>query len=121
MSLDFATLDTLRTHHPAWRLLRSEHAPLVAFLASEQAGHVNGQILGRTDYAYTLYRHVLQKDPNAAGAHYGLAFILLRGEHPQESVRHLEAFLANDGSMAATHKQLFTHRHTIRYRLERAS
>ena len=30
MSLDFATLDVLRTHHPAWRLLRSDHAPLVA-------------------------------------------------------------------------------------------
>jgi hypothetical protein len=30
MSLDFATLDTLRTHHPAWRMLRSDHAALVA-------------------------------------------------------------------------------------------
>jgi len=29
MSLDFTTLDTLRIHHPAWRLLRSDHAPLV--------------------------------------------------------------------------------------------
>ena len=28
--LDFVTLDALRTHHPAWRLLRSDHAPLVA-------------------------------------------------------------------------------------------
>jgi len=37
------------------------NAPMVAFLASEAAGHVNGQILGRTDYAYTLYRHPLQK------------------------------------------------------------
>lgn len=30
MALEFATLDALRTHHPAWRLLRSDHAPLVA-------------------------------------------------------------------------------------------
>jgi flagellar motility protein MotE (MotC chaperone) len=30
MTLDFATLDAMRTHHPAWRLLRSDHAPLVA-------------------------------------------------------------------------------------------
>lgn len=30
MTLDFAALDVLRTHHPAWRLLRSDHAPLVA-------------------------------------------------------------------------------------------
>jgi NAD(P)-dependent dehydrogenase (short-subunit alcohol dehydrogenase family) len=35
----------------------SLNAPLVAFLASERAGHVNGQILGRTDYAYTLFQH----------------------------------------------------------------
>ena len=31
----------------------------------------------------------------------------------------LETFFANDGSMATTCKQIFTHRHTIRYRLER--
>jgi hypothetical protein len=30
MPLDFSILDALRTHHPAWRLLRSDHAPLVA-------------------------------------------------------------------------------------------
>lgn len=33
------------------------NAPIVAFLASERAGHVNGQILGRTDYAYTIFQH----------------------------------------------------------------
>jgi len=32
--MDFDTLETLRTHHPGWRLLRSDHACLVAsFLA----------------------------------------------------------------------------------------
>jgi NAD(P)-dependent dehydrogenase (short-subunit alcohol dehydrogenase family) len=36
------------------------NAPLVAFLASERAGHVNGQILGRTDYAFTLFQHPKQ-------------------------------------------------------------
>lgn len=30
MTHDFGTLDALRTHHPAWRLLRSDHALLVA-------------------------------------------------------------------------------------------
>ena len=33
------------------------NAPIVAFLASEQAGHINGQIVGRTDYAYTIFQH----------------------------------------------------------------
>jgi DNA-binding PucR family transcriptional regulator len=32
----------------------------------------------------------------------------------------IEAYLENDGNVAATAKRLFTHRHTIRYRLERA-
>ena len=40
MSLDYATLDRLRQSHPAWRLLRSDHAPLVAsFLQRVYAGH----------------------------------------------------------------------------------
>jgi NAD(P)-dependent dehydrogenase (short-subunit alcohol dehydrogenase family) len=36
------------------------NAPLVAFLASEAAAHVNGQILGRTEYAYTVFQHPKQ-------------------------------------------------------------
>jgi NAD(P)-dependent dehydrogenase (short-subunit alcohol dehydrogenase family) len=38
----------------------SLNAPLVAFLASEQAAHVNGQILGRSDFAFTLFQHPKQ-------------------------------------------------------------
>jgi NAD(P)-dependent dehydrogenase (short-subunit alcohol dehydrogenase family) len=38
----------------------SLNAPLVAFLASEHAAHVNGQIFGRTDFAYTLFQHPRQ-------------------------------------------------------------
>jgi hypothetical protein len=30
MNLDYTTLDLLRQNHPAWRLLRSDHAPLAA-------------------------------------------------------------------------------------------
>jgi tetratricopeptide (TPR) repeat protein len=51
--------------------------------------------IGMTEEAAKTYRHVLQKDPAASGAHYGLAFILLRGGHPEEAIRHLEAFLAH--------------------------
>jgi NAD(P)-dependent dehydrogenase (short-subunit alcohol dehydrogenase family) len=36
------------------------NAPLVVFLASDRAGHVNGQLLGRSDYAYTLFQHPKQ-------------------------------------------------------------
>jgi NAD(P)-dependent dehydrogenase (short-subunit alcohol dehydrogenase family) len=36
------------------------NAPLVAYVASEHAGHVNGQILGRTEYAYTIFQQPKQ-------------------------------------------------------------
>lgn len=36
------------------------NAPLVAFLASDRAAHVNGQIFGRTDFAYTIFQHPKQ-------------------------------------------------------------
>jgi NAD(P)-dependent dehydrogenase (short-subunit alcohol dehydrogenase family) len=32
------------------------NAPLVAYLASERAGHVNGQVFGRRGYAYTIFQ-----------------------------------------------------------------
>jgi NAD(P)-dependent dehydrogenase (short-subunit alcohol dehydrogenase family) len=38
----------------------SLNAPLVAYLASEHAAHVNGQIFGRTDFSYTLFQHPKQ-------------------------------------------------------------
>jgi tetratricopeptide (TPR) repeat protein len=63
--------------------------------------------IGMVEEAAKTYRHVLQKNPQASGAHYGLAFILLRGEQPAESIPHLEAFLANapSGEDASAHVQ----------------
>ena len=40
-------------------------------------------------------------------------------QYETELVRTLESFLDADGNVAQTAEQLFTHRHTIRYRLER--
>jgi len=36
------------------------NAPMVAYLASERAAHINGQLLGRTDWAFTLFQHPKQ-------------------------------------------------------------
>ncbi len=51
--------------------------------------------IGMTEEASKTYRHVLQKDPAAAGAHYGLAYLLLRRGEEEEAVLHLESFLNN--------------------------
>jgi tetratricopeptide (TPR) repeat protein len=61
--------------------------------------------IGMVEEAAKTYRHVLQKNPQAPGAHYGLAFILLRSDQQQESIKHLEAFLANapTGQEAGAH------------------
>ncbi len=61
--------------------------------------------IGMTDEAAKTYRHVLQKDPSATGAHYGLAFLLIRSGQKREAVPHLQAFLANPptGPEAAQH------------------
>jgi predicted Zn-dependent protease len=51
--------------------------------------------IGMTEEAEKTYRHVLQKEAGAAGAHYGLAFLLVhRGEHG-DAIHHLNAFLDN--------------------------
>lgn len=54
MTLDFATLVTLRTHHPAWRLLRSEHAPLVASFLQRVFVSPNVRVMAAVDLAEAL-------------------------------------------------------------------
>jgi tetratricopeptide (TPR) repeat protein len=49
--------------------------------------------IGMTEEAARTYRSVLEKDPDSAGAHYGLAYLLLRKGREAETIRHLEAFL----------------------------
>jgi flagellar motility protein MotE (MotC chaperone) len=52
--LDFTTLDTLRTHHPAWRLLRSDHAPLVASFLHRVFVAPNVRVMAAVDLAEAL-------------------------------------------------------------------
>ncbi len=69
--------------------------------------------IGMTDEAAKTYKHVLQKDPSASGAHYGLAFILLRAGQPLEAIPHLEAFLANPPSGAEAGEHVTHARNTL--------
>ena len=61
--------------------------------------------IGMTEEAAKTYRHVLHKEPSASGAHYGLAFLLLRTGDREEAMEHLHAFLENPphGEDASSH------------------
>ena len=48
----------------------------------------------RLDEAIRHYRRALELDESLAGAHYGLAFLLLKRGDPDGAAQHLRAFLA---------------------------
>ncbi len=54
MSLDYATLDLMRQSHPAWRLLRSDHAPLVASFLHRVFIAPNERIISQADIVEAL-------------------------------------------------------------------
>lgn len=54
VALDYATLDLLRRQHPAWRLLCSEHAPLVASFLHRAFIAPNVRVMAQTDLAGAL-------------------------------------------------------------------
>jgi len=65
------------------------NAPLVAYVASEHAGHVNGQILGRTEYAYTIFQQPKQiawmwRDGGWSPAEVAQDFDKTLGQHLQQ-------------------------------------
>jgi PucR family transcriptional regulator, purine catabolism regulatory protein len=72
--------------------------------------------------AYRLLLPAMSEDPGELQRFYAETIEPLAAyddQYETELVATVEAYLANDGNVAATAKQLFTHRHTIRYRLER--
>ena len=72
--------------------------------------------------AYRLLLPAMAEDPRELRGFYDetVAPLLAYDEqYETELVRTLETFLDADGNVARTSEKLFTHRHTIRYRLER--
>lgn len=69
MTLDYATLNNLRTHHPAWRLLSSPHAPLVASFLHRVFIAPNVRVIGEADLVEALedelYHHRIQLGDDA--------------------------------------------------------
>lgn len=70
--------------------------------------------MGMDADAAKTYRHVLHRYPHAPGAHYGLAFILLRQGEGEEAVEHLEAFLAAGPSEDAAGEHITHAQATLR-------
>lgn len=52
--MDYGTLDVLRTRHPAWRLLRADHAPLVASFLHRVFVTPNARVMAAADLAEAL-------------------------------------------------------------------
>jgi len=54
MKFDHDTLDNLRLNHPGWRLLRSDHAPIVASFLHRAFISTNERVIAESDLAEAL-------------------------------------------------------------------
>jgi DNA-binding PucR family transcriptional regulator len=72
--------------------------------------------------AYRLHLPAMAEDPRELQGFFEetvAPLVAYDDQYETELVRTLETFLDADGNVAKTSEKLFTHRHTIRYRLER--
>ena len=72
--------------------------------------------------AYRLLLPAMSEDPDELRRFHDetvAPLVAYDEQYETELVRTLESFLDADGNVAQTAQKLFTHRHTIRYRLER--
>lgn len=101
-------------------LYRAGSEARLAVNVGEAEGH---SVLAFEDTgAYRLLLPAMSEDPGELERFYAETIQPLSDydeQYETELVATVEAYLDNDGNVAATAKQLFTHRHTVRYRLER--
>jgi sugar diacid utilization regulator len=103
-------VDLYRAGNEARLAVNVGEAEGLALLAFEDTG------------AYRLLLPAMSEDPGELERFYAETvqpLVEYDEQYETELVATVEAYLDNDGNVAATAKQLFTHRHTIRYRLER--
>jgi len=102
-------------------LYRSGNEARLAVNVGEAEGR--GLLAFEDTGAYRLLLPAMSEDPRELERFYAETIEPLAtydDQYETELVATIEAYLDNDGNVAATARQLFTHRHTIRYRLERA-
>jgi hypothetical protein len=102
-------------------LARAANEALLAANVAE--GHPEREALAFEETgAYRLLLSAMSEDPAELQRFYAETvepLVAYDEQYDTELVKTLEAFLEADGNVAGTAQRLFTHRHTIRYRLER--
>ena len=115
---------TVSTSRPALDPVDLHRAGREALLAANVAEAQGDSLLAFEETgAYRLLLPAMSEDPLELQRFYDetvSALVAYDDEYETELLRTLETFLESDGSIANTAEKLFTHRHTIRYRLERA-
>ena len=89
MSLDYDALDALRSHHPAWRLLRSDHAALVVSFLQRVFVAPNVRVMAAADLAEALEDEL-----------YALRQRLGQGAFPKSATEYLNDWAAADKAWA---------------------
>jgi sugar diacid utilization regulator len=101
-------------------LHRAGAEALLAANVAEARGH--SELSFEETGAYRLLLPAMSEDPAELQGFFDetvAPLVAYDDQYETELVRTLETFLDADGNVARTAERLFTHRHTIRYRLER--
>lgn len=108
------------TEDPADLPRAASEALLAANVA--EGGEDDGALAFEQTGAYRLLLSTMSENPRELQRFYAETvepLVAYDEQYETELVRTLEAFLEADGNVAGTAQRLFTHRHTIYYRLER--
>ncbi len=101
-------------------LHRAGAEALLAANVAEARGHP--ELSFEETGAYRLLLPAMSEDPGELQGFFDetvAPLVAYDDQYETELVRTLETFLDADGNVARTAEKLFTHRHTVRYRLER--
>jgi len=85
MSLDYATLSSLRKNHPAWRLLLADHAPLIVAFLRQAFVSTNLRAISQADLESKLDDHLFQ-----------LRETLGENAFPRTAIEYLDDWAQND-------------------------
>jgi DNA-binding PucR family transcriptional regulator len=106
-------------------LYRAGHEALLAANVAEAKPDADAALVAlafEDTGAYRLLLPAMSEDPAELQRFYEetvAPLVAYDDQYETELVQTLETFLDADGNVAGTAQRLFTHRHTIRYRLER--